>query len=132
MRIAALSAIARLVGLGVLLAYAGSAFAQLGDLVGDPEQGEALFKERLCYACHGFSGETGVPLVPLLPKEAFVVIVRSPPMPQMPAYSDLSPQQVAHIYAYLQSLPSSTPPLDDVPLLNAIIDRARADGRGAD
>lgn len=132
MRIAAPSAMARLVGIGALLVHAAPVFAQAGDLVGDPEQGEALFRERLCYACHGFSGETGVPLIPLLPKEAFVVIVRTSPMPQMPAYSDLSPQQVAHIYAYLQSLPSSTPPPDEVPLLNAIIEQAPTPGSGDD
>lgn len=126
MRKAPRSAITRLVGFGASLAFAPLALAQVGDFVGDPEQGKALFTERLCYACHGFSGETGVPLIPLLPREAFVVIVRSPPMRQMPAYVDLSPQQVAHIYAYLESLPAATPPLAEIPLLNAIIEQAEA------
>ncbi|MFO7285218.1 MAG: cytochrome c [Gammaproteobacteria bacterium] len=132
MRIAKTLRPTRFVAIGALMLQTSIAVAQLGDLVGDPKQGEVLFRERLCYACHGFSGETGVPLRPLLPKEAFIVIVRTPPMRQMPAYSDLSPQQVAHIYAYLESLPSTTPSPDEVPLLNSIVDQARSASRGAD
>lgn len=87
---------------------------------GDPEIGKALFMERHCHACHGFTGETAIPLVPLLPKQAFVTIVRTPPMERMPAYPDLSVQQVAHIYAYLEELPTTSPSLEGIPLLNEI------------
>lgn len=88
---------------------------------GNPEQGRELFFERNCVSCHGYSGETGTALLPLrLSQEAFVVIVRTPPMQTMPAYPDLSPEQVSHIYAYLKSVTPSSPEIHEIEILNSL------------
>jgi mono/diheme cytochrome c family protein len=106
-----------IMGVWVVVAM-GQASAQ-ESLAGDPEQGRALFFERNCVACHGYSGETGTPLLPLrLPQQAFIVIVRTSPTPAMPAYPDLSPEQVAHMYAYLESVIPSSPEIDEIEFLN--------------
>jgi mono/diheme cytochrome c family protein len=101
-------------------------------LVGDAARGEPLFADVFnCYACHGFDAQSGERrLVPLnYTQEGFITFVQSSPLPNMPAFPDASPQQLADIYAYIRTIPADAPPLGEVPLLTDILDRkARAAG----
>jgi mono/diheme cytochrome c family protein len=95
-------------------------------LVGDAGRGEPLFADTFnCYACHGFDAQSGERrLVPLnYTQEGFITFVQSSPLPNMPAYPDASPQQLADIYAYIRTIPADAPPLRDVPLLQDILER---------
>src|SRR5688572_26877659 len=97
-------------------------------VVGDAERGQPLFADTFnCYACHGFDAQTGERrLVPMnFPQEAFILFVQNSPLPQMPAYPDVSAQDLADIYAYIRSIPVDAPAFADVPLLNAIRDRKK-------
>ena len=113
-------------------AILGSATAlsqtDLGALVGDAENGKEQYHSFGCYACHGVTGETGQTGVqlnpPRFPQVAFITYVRNPPLIstgnfRMPAYGGdiVTDQALADIYAYLESLPSGTPPLDSIDLL---------------
>ncbi len=101
----------------------------LGALEGDADAGAEHFLSFGCYACHGFTGETGSTGVQLnpsrFPQVAFIAYVRNPPPISggpfaMPAYagSSVTDQVLADIYAYLESLPSGTPPLESIGLLS--------------
>jgi mono/diheme cytochrome c family protein len=97
-------------------------------LAGDAARGKPLFADTYnCYACHGFDAQTGERrLVPMnFPQEAFILFVQNSPLPQMPAYPDVSAQDLADIYAYIRSIPVDAPAFADVPLLNAIRDRKK-------
>jgi mono/diheme cytochrome c family protein len=97
-----------------------------GAVVGDAARGEALFADTFnCYACHGFDAQSGERrLVPLnYTQEGFITFVRSSPLPNMPAYPDASPQQLADIFAYIRTIPADAPALADVPLLRDILER---------
>ena len=94
--------------------------------VGDAARGEPLFADIFnCYACHGFDAQSGERrLVPLnYTQDGFITFVQSSPLPNMPAYPDASPQQLADIYAYIRTIPPDAPPLGEVPLLREILDR---------
>jgi mono/diheme cytochrome c family protein len=75
-----------------------------------------------CYTCHGTLGQgasTGPRLAPdPLPYQAFSQQVRQPRQ-DMPRYAPqfLSDQDLADIYAYLQSIPQGPAPAT-IPLLN--------------
>ena len=97
------------------------------DLEGNVDNGKELYLAYSCYACHGYTGETArIRLNPLLFTQAdFVEYLRNPPdLPGfgfgMPAYagSDVSDQDLADVYAYIRSLPSTSPDPEDIPLLN--------------
>ena len=93
--------------------------------VGDAPRGESLFADTFnCYACHGFDAQSGERrLVPLnYTQEGFITFVQSSPLPNMPAFPDASPQQLADIYAYIRTIPVDAPPLRDVPLLSEILE----------
>ena len=104
-----------------------------GAVVGDAARGEPLFADTFnCYACHGFDAQSGERrLVPLnYTQEGFITFVQSSPLPNMPAYPDVSAQQLADIYAYIQTIRADAPALAEVPLLRDILDRkARAAAR---
>ncbi|HEV8014556.1 MAG TPA: cytochrome c [Stellaceae bacterium] len=117
----------RLLLLAALLggaAIAGPALAQ--DVPkGDAAAGKNVFLTDGCYECHGRVGEGGAMNGPApilaktkLPFEAFKGQLRNPSN-DMPPYPDtlLSDQQVADIFAYLQSLPGPRP-VSDLPILN--------------
>jgi mono/diheme cytochrome c family protein len=121
----------------MLTAVASGAFvavtlsAQQGQaVVGDAARGKPLFADTFnCYACHGFDAQSGERrLVPLnYTQEGFITFVQSSPLPNMPAYPDASPQQLADIYAYIRTIPADAPAVADVPLLRDILERkARA------
>jgi len=115
---------------GVLIAAALSAQQQPQAVVGDATRGKQLFADTFnCYACHGFDAQSGERrLVPMnYPQEGFITFVQNSPLPNMPAFPDASPQQLADIYAYIRTIPADAPALNDLPLLRDILDRkARA------
>jgi ubiquinol-cytochrome c reductase cytochrome c subunit len=89
----------------------------------DAAHGQELFTRYGCYECHGFAGQgaqaTGPRLAPgPVAYGRFVTIVRDPIdlMPRYPA-EFVSDEELADIYAYLQSIPRP-PALDEIPQLN--------------
>ncbi|HLG74353.1 MAG TPA: cytochrome c [Chloroflexota bacterium] len=87
---------------------------------GSAEHGKELFAKDGCYECHDYAGEgsagTGPKLAPNpLPYPAFYAQVRTPrqDMPKYPVQF-LSDQDLADIYAYVQSIPA---PPSNIPLL---------------
>lgn len=91
---------------------------------GNAETGKKIFTKDGCYECHGREGQgaaqgAGPRIGPLqLSFEAFTKYVHQP-TGQMPPYTSkvISDQDLADIYAYLQSRPKATPS-KDIPLLN--------------
>jgi len=111
---------------GVLAAVSLSAQQQTQPVTGDATRGKPLFSDTFnCYACHGFDAQSGERrLVPLnYTQEGFITFVQNSPLPNMPAFPDASPQQLADIYAYIRTIPADAPALGDVPLLRDILDR---------
>jgi mono/diheme cytochrome c family protein len=93
-------------------------------LTGNAEAGKKIFTKDGCYECHGHEGQGAAqgagPRIgpPLLSQEAVMKYVRQP-SGQMPPYTSkvISDQELADIFAYLQSRPKGTPG-KDIPLLN--------------
>ncbi len=91
---------------------------------GNAETGKKIFTKDGCYECHGREGQgaaegAGPRIGPLqLSFEAFTKYVHQP-TGQMPPYTSkvISDQDLADIYAYLQSRPKARPS-KDIPLLN--------------
>lgn len=111
---------------GVLAAVSLSAQQQPQPVTGDAARGKPLFSDTFnCYACHGFDAQSGERrLVPLnYTQEGFITFVQNSPLPNMPAFPDASPQQLADIYAYIRTIPADAPALGEVPLLRDILDR---------
>ena len=121
---AALAAVA--LASGVLAAASLSAQQQAQPVVGDAARGKPLFSDTFnCYACHNFDAQSGERrLVPLnYTQEGFITFVQNSPLPNMPAFPDASPQQLADIWAYIRTIPADAPALSEVPLLNDILAR---------
>jgi len=83
---------------------------------GNAENGKKLYPRNTCDTCHGMSGEgadQGPQIVPPGGYASFVSQMRTPAN-KMPAYSKerLSDAEVADIYAFLQSLGSTAPPVN--------------------
>ena len=97
-------------------AVAGAAFAQ--DAApqntaprGDPAHGKKIYVAYGCWQCHGYQGQGGAgpKLAPTpLPYEAIFRQLRKP-RGTMPVYTHVTTpdQDVADIYAYLQSIPKA-------------------------
>ena len=131
-----LSAIRRSVFLlaGVLvavpLAFHATAGAQpraATEATGDASRGQTLYETTLrCYACHGFDGQTGTRrLVPMRrSQDNFIAYLREPSTPGMPRFVKEATEDLEDIYAYIQSLPTDSPPVDSIPLLRGILERA--------
>jgi ubiquinol-cytochrome c reductase cytochrome c subunit len=89
---------------------------------GSAEQGKVAFTKHGCWQCHGFVGQgsiAGPKLAPNpLPLETLSAFVRNT-NGSMPPYQKaiLSDEDLAHIHAYLQSLPKPPDP-KTIPLLN--------------
>jgi mono/diheme cytochrome c family protein len=91
---------------------------------GNAETGKKIFTKDGCYECHGREGQGAAqgagPRIgpPLLSFEAFTKYVHQP-TGQMPPYTSkvISDQDLADIYAYLQSRPRALPS-KDIPLLS--------------
>lgn len=91
---------------------------------GNAENGKKVFTKDGCYECHGREGQGATegagPRIgpPPLSFESFAKYVHQP-TGQMPPYTSkvISDQDLADIYAYLQSRPKARPS-KDIPLLN--------------
>ena len=91
---------------------------------GNKENGKKLFINNGCYECHGREGQGAVqasgPRVgpPQLSFEAFAKYLHHP-TGQMPPYTGkvISDQELADVYAFLQSKPKAAPS-KEIPLLN--------------
>jgi mono/diheme cytochrome c family protein len=112
LRLAALAA-------GLVLGAGGALAA------GSPEKGKQAFVKHGCFQCHGTLGQGSVVTSnnkvlynTQLPFESFQAFVRTTNR-AMPPYSEaiLSNDDLADIYAYLESLPKP-PDYKTIPLLN--------------
>jgi mono/diheme cytochrome c family protein len=118
------------IGLAALAVVTLSAGAFVIALAQDVPRGDAANGRRIylavgCFTCHGRSGQGGAYTGPApilartaLPFEGFKALIRDPSN-NMPAYSDvvLSDQDIADVYAFLQSLPGPRSP-KDISILN--------------
>jgi mono/diheme cytochrome c family protein len=110
----------RVVGLAALVA--GLVLGCGGAFAASAEKGKTAFVQHGCWQCHGFRGQGGVAGLKLAPDpiafETFSAFVRGTNR-FMPPYQEaiLSADDLADIYAYLQSIPK---PADykSIPLLN--------------
>ena len=107
---------------GAALLWAGSATAQQAPS-GSIDNGKKLYEIVGCYQCHNRAaqgaGATGPRLAPNpVPFQAFLQQVRHPRY-EMPPYEAaiVTDQQLADIYAYLQTIPKPPDP-KTIPLLN--------------
>jgi mono/diheme cytochrome c family protein len=117
----------------VLAAAFGSsqAFAAAAAPQGDAMKGKANFERVGCWECHGHQGQggrEGVRIAAPVPLAwpAFLAWVRTT-SGDMPPYTPkvLSDQELADIYAYIQSVPKS-PEFKGIPLLNGMTTTASA------
>ena len=92
---------------------------------GDAANGRKVYLADGCYQCHGRVGQGGLMTGPApilaqtkMPYAAYKRQLRNP-INDMPPYPEelLSEQEVADIYAYLQSVPGRRP-VKDIPILN--------------
>jgi ubiquinol-cytochrome c reductase cytochrome c subunit len=89
---------------------------------GNAENGKRIFNKNGCYECHGHEGQgsnmTGPRIAPdPVPFDVLSRYVRKP-MGEMPPYTEkvVSDQELADIYAFLQSRPHP-PAAKNIPLL---------------
>jgi mono/diheme cytochrome c family protein len=111
------------VSVGLAALAAGLVIGHAAALAADAARGKILFTEKYgCYQCHGTEGQgspvTGPRLAPNpLPFEALSAFVRTSSREMPPFRESVLPNEdLADIYAYLQSVPRP-PALADVPLL---------------
>jgi mono/diheme cytochrome c family protein len=87
---------------------------------GNAEKGKQSFIAHSCFSCHGYSawGGAGARLAQNpITFEAFVSYVRKP-KGNMPAFgSQVTPAELADIYAFIKSIPPAPDP-NTIPLLN--------------
>jgi mono/diheme cytochrome c family protein len=123
-----LAALTAIVGLACLGAPLAAQAQTLPAPTGDAAKGKEYFLAYHCYACHGYTAQTGTRrLVPMrFPQEAFIGYVQNSPIPDMPAYRDVPAAKLADLYAYIRSIPADAPDVSTIPLLNDT--RARAAG----
>ena len=106
---------------------------------GNPTTGKTLYYQYSCYACHGYTGETGARAFvgnksPVLAsEEAFLRFLRgratlAPAVSStsMPSYgaSSLSDQKAKDIYAYIRTFTSHAPPLEQIEVMTQILKAA--------
>jgi mono/diheme cytochrome c family protein len=84
--------------------------------------GKKLFEAKACYECHGWRGQGGLAGARLaqtkLNLQGFRNILRNPPPSNMPPYraAVLTDQEVADLFAYIQSFPAPEA-AEKIPLL---------------
>ena len=112
--------------------------APTSPVTGNAVEGKKLFYSYGCYACHGYSGETGIrPFVGtwghLGTEQEFITFLRgrvnvAPVVPSgnMPNFSadSLPDKRAQDIYAYIRTFKSTAPTAKD-PTLSAIVDAAK-------
>ena len=110
------------------------------DLSGDIEKGEQLYYNFACYSCHGYNATMRVPLVGdasgiMSSEQVFLTYLRlradqNPTNPKnaMPNYaaSTLSDEQALDIYAYIKSVKDESPEVEDNPVMQEILEAAKA------
>ena len=113
---------------GVAVLCAGvfaAAQAQDAPPSGDAAKGKKVFLTIGCFTCHGSSGQGGsyngpAPILAhtMLPFDGFKGQIRNP-ADDMPAFSSavLSDQDIADIYAFVETLPGPSSP-KDIAILN--------------
>ena len=115
--------------------------APTSPFTGNATNGKALYYSYGCYACHGYTGETGVrPFVGrwgnLATEEGFIRFLRgranvAPVIPSgsMPNFGveTLPDNKAKDIYAYIRTFKSSAPEVKDIPTLTAIVNAAKQD-----
>ena len=109
------------ISLLIAIACALPAYAQAP--AGSAERGAKLYVDKMCYTCHGYSGQggergSGPRVAPdVWPWEAFERQTRRP-RADMPRYSTqfVSDQELADIHAWLSTLKPG-PKAADIPLL---------------
>jgi mono/diheme cytochrome c family protein len=107
----------------MIFVLGGMSAAQAPDAAprGDAENGKEIFATYGCYSCHGYAAHGG-PGGRIGPSPyafaGFSAYVRQPDG-VMPLYTSrvVTDQELADIYAFLQSLPRPVP-ADSIPLLN--------------
>ena len=111
-----------------------------GAAAGDPAKGKTVYESYTCYACHGYTGETGARVLAesrsanLTTEAAFMAFLRAranvaPPQPStsMPNYSaqTLPDAQAKDLYAYIKTFRSHAPPVNQIPLFDQILREAQ-------
>jgi mono/diheme cytochrome c family protein len=112
---------------GTALVLAAICAGELGSVAqaqdappGNPVEGKRLYLTDGCFTCHGRSGQGGALNGPApilaktaMPFDGFKGQLRQPAN-DMPAYAEIvmSDQQIADIYAFLQTLPGPRPTKD--------------------
>jgi mono/diheme cytochrome c family protein len=95
------------------------------NLAGNADRGKTLYITAFrCASCHGTTAESGSPrLVPVRRTQAdFIAFVQKPTAQAMPAYGDQPAQALADVYAYLKSIPATTPPpAQSIPILDDVL-----------
>jgi len=114
----------KILPLAVMMMVVAPAWAQTAPK-GDPDNGRKVYLADGCFQCHGRVGQGGLMTGPApilaqtkLPYAAFTRQLRNPinDMPPYPAKL-LPDQEMADIYAFLQSLPGRRP-VKDIPILD--------------
>jgi len=91
---------------------------------GNAAEGKRLYMLDGCFTCHGRSGQGGrlngpAPIIAktAMPFDGFKGQLRNP-INEMPAYAEpvMSDQQIADIYAFVQSLSGPLPGAKDMPI----------------
>ena len=106
---------------GVVAAQTPAAPPRPAAPAGNADTGKKLYLSTGCWQCHGYDAQGGAAGARLsgrvLPLQGFTAYIRKPAN-QMPPYTEkvLPNADVAHIHAYLQSLPAP-PPVASIPLL---------------
>jgi mono/diheme cytochrome c family protein len=100
-----------LAGLAAGAGFAQTAFAQNAAPKGDAVHGKKVYVADGCWQCHGYQGQggSGPKLAPTpLPYDAVFRQLRKP-RGTMPVYTHVTTpdQDVADIYAYLQTIPKA-------------------------
>jgi mono/diheme cytochrome c family protein len=107
-----------------LVAFAVAFMAGGGAMAASAEHGKTAFMEHGCWQCHGTMGQGSIATSggkviahTALPEESFEAFVRGT-NGAMPPFSEkiLSNNDLADIYAYLQSVPKPND-VKDIPLL---------------
>lgn len=113
--------------------------APTSPVTGNAASGKQLYYSFACYACHSYNGETGARAFVgrwghLGTEQEFITFLRGRanvapivPSTSMPNFGEtsLSDKQAKDIYAYIRTFKSDSPPLKDIPTLNAIVNAAK-------
>ena len=102
-----------------------TALAQGNAAAGNAENGKELYLKYSCYACHGYTAQTGngARLVSTkLNLQGFTNYIRNPRTNGMPTYTAkvVPDQQAADLFAYIKTF-KEPPAAKDIPLLNQLL-----------